>query len=320
MPISPELLELGRSYSRAELAELFVIPNLKTSREGPFSPKPYNHVLFFVTLDKQAQQDKTKKYDDYFDDGVFHWDSPSNRRADHPSIIRIIDEESEPHLFVRRVEKIRGKTQKFIYAGRLESPVYDPATSEPVKFIFDTPDLEGDIPPALRPLIEWRPDDYRKTLPSESFSRQVVKKKRRASGRAQGLETDPKIRKAIEMHAMKRATQTYEENGYSVEDVSANKPFDLYCTKPGKKDRRVEVKGTRGAGETIIVTAGEVRAAKQEKVITDLFIVHDIVLASKNESGEPRMEGGVVRLVQKWMPEEEDLTPTEYRYNVPPRS
>ncbi len=160
MTIMPELLTLGRGYSRANLSELFEQPNLKTSREGLFGRDGENFILFFVTLDKQAR-DPAVAYNDQFADELFLWESQNNNTLSSKWISKIVEGEVVPLLFVRRIAKIRGITQPFLYAGRLLNPDPDPETSKPVKFMFDPVDLSDPIPASLRPLIDWRPEQGR---------------------------------------------------------------------------------------------------------------------------------------------------------------
>lgn len=63
--------------------------------------------------------------------------------------------------------------------------------------------------------------------------------------KGQGFQLDPKLRKAIEDYAMKKATAYFKSLGYKVADVSARRPYDLECIK-GKSKLFVEVKHRSG--------------------------------------------------------------------------
>ena len=314
MTISPELLKIGEGYSRAELAELFDAPDLATSREGWYPRDRYDYIPFFVTLNKE-KADPAVAYNDYFEDGLFFWESQNQNTLNSKWIRKIIEEQAVPLLFVREVAKIKGVTQKFVYAGRLVNPVPDRNSSRPVKFTFDPLDLIDPLPENLGALIAWKPGDERRTPLHAEFAKAVERKRKSTASTSQGYETDPKIRRAIELRAMEVATKAYERHGYQVDDVSGNHPYDLLCSKQGVKQRRVEVKGTRGSASVVNLTVGEVIAAREPSAITDLFIVYEIQVSGPN--GSPVASGGKVEVIQGWVPEEEDLEPTQYRYRVP---
>ncbi|WP_438026352.1 EVE domain-containing protein [Sorangium sp. So ce233] len=133
--------------------------------------------------------------------------------------------------------------------------------------------------------------------------------------RGQGREADPAVRRAVEERAMKLAEGHYRALGFNVENTATTRPFDFRCTRD-ELEVRVEVKGTRTAGEAIEVTSAEVENARGTGWRTDLFIVHWIVVTPIG--GEPVASGGTVRIVEGWKPADEHLTPTRFQYAVPP--
>lgn len=314
MTITTTILKVGSTYSRHQLAEIFDEPELKTSREGVYHRQTESFIPFFVTLDKE-NADPSIAYNDYFEDGLFFWESQNNNTLQTNWIRRIISKDAVPLLFVRKLRKLKGVTQPFFYAGRLSNPDADVKSSRPVKFAFQPIDLPSSLPRGLASLVAWRPATSRKGHMSQDFREKVDVKRKAVSTKGQGLEADPRVRKAIEMHAMMVATNFYEKRGYSVEDVSSNHPYDLLCTKSGAKLRRVEVKGTRGDSSQVNLTIGEVQAAREVSALTDLFIVFDIEVDVSGSN--PKASQGKHRLVQRWVPLDEDLSPTMFRYRVP---
>lgn len=313
MTISPDLLSVGAEYSRSDLAELFDAPDIATSREGWYPRDRYPYVPFFVTLDKE-KSDPAVAYNDYFEDGLFFWESQNRNTLHSKWIEKIVSEEVVPLLFVRKVAKIKGITQKFVYAGTLVSPLPDENSSKPVKFIFEPVDLAEFETEPLKSLIEWKPGNNRRKPLDGEYGEKVSRKRKKSSLAGQGFESNPLIRRAIELHAMELARKAYEHQGYKVEDVSGNHPYDLLCSQLGMR-RRIEVKGTRGNFSVVNLTIGEVLAAREPAAITDLFIVYEIkVDASKSN---PTATGGKRHLIQDWVPGEKDLEPTQYRYKVP---
>lgn len=128
--------------------------------------------------------------------------------------------------------------------------------------------------------------------------------------KAQGYMVDAALRRKIELHAMKKATEYFELHGYSVVDVSAKKPYDLECSLNGDT-LFVEVKGTQSTGEAIFLTANEVTQAQQHPNQSALFILHSIEVS--NDRG---ISGGEQVVQMPWYVKAEDLQPLTYRYQV----
>lgn len=97
------------------------------------------------------------------------------------------------------------------------------------------------------------------------------------------FEPDPTIRKAIETRAMYVCTQYFEGKGFVCKDVSSYESYDILATK-GDKELKVEVKGSRGLGDKIILTKNEVDLAKKNE--TQLFVVSKIKYSSKKKKAE----------------------------------
>jgi hypothetical protein len=76
---------------------------------------------------------------------------------------------------------------------------------------------------------------------------------------------NPVQNKAVEDAAMEAVTRVYEDEGWAVEDVSQEKlGWDLTCAHPGGAIVKVEVKGVGGIRPSVLLTANEVRAARDE--------------------------------------------------------
>ena len=130
----------------------------------------------------------------------------------------------------------------------------------------------------------------------------------------QGFGLSQPERKAVELRAMKLATKLYEDLGWEVNDVSLHESFDLYAKK-GDQVRFIEVKGTTGQGDSIILTHGEVVQIGKNKRESALVLVSGIILETKY--GKCYADGGVVALHQDpWTLIKENLNPTQYRYHV----
>ena len=126
-----------------------------------------------------------------------------------------------------------------------------------------------------------------------------------------GFERDPKIRKTIEQYAMNHAAAHYSKE-YEVKVLG--KPFDLLCTR-GNEEIHVEVKGTRGAGASVIVTRNEITDARASNWQSDLYIVHGIQLDEID--GINVASGGTVHHTRNWSPLNEHLEAITFSYAVP---
>jgi hypothetical protein len=128
-----------------------------------------------------------------------------------------------------------------------------------------------------------------------------------AQEKGQGFQSDPKIRRLVEEHAMKKAEKELKERGFgNFVNTSATKPYDLTCTKRGKKFF-VEVKGTQTTGKSIILTKNEVKHVKANADSCILVVVHSVMVTNKNSA-----TGGMAEITEKWDLEGGRLAATQY--------
>ena len=126
---------------------------------------------------------------------------------------------------------------------------------------------------------------------------------------------DPVKRKVIENHAVERAILHYTSMGYTVNEMG--KPYDLLCSSPAVTVH-VEVKGTTGNGDKVILTRNEIKDARNPTWRSDLFIVRNIQL--RNEGDQVTACGGDELIHETWQPSDNDLEPVQFEYRVPPKS
>ena len=108
---------------------------------------------------------------------------------------------------------------------------------------------------------------------------------------------------------MSRATAYFTRMGALVEDVSATESYDLRCMKEGR-EFHVEVKGTTGSGEAVLLTRNEVAHAERMFPEIGLFVVAQIELL--RESGRPIARGGLDRVIFPWRLDRSDLEPLAF--------
>jgi hypothetical protein len=125
-----------------------------------------------------------------------------------------------------------------------------------------------------------------------------------------GFQPNPKIRKAVELHATRRAELEMQRRGYAVKDVSAKKPYDLFCEKKGEC-RYVEVKGTQGSGLDIVLTAGEVNFINENKSNRLLCVVHGIKVKGAKS---PKASGGELQLKEPFNLSDGELRPIAFTF------
>lgn len=148
-------LDIGGTYTRASLAEIFALPRLALTREGVVTHG--EHVILFVTLDKAGQANTQLHYNDFFEEAIFHWDSQNTQHYRSPIIQNMALGRVNIHLFARIHQKVRGVTQPFFYCGPLGFRSYDASTSYPVHLEFNVLDFQLNPGPTLQLLYSWRP-------------------------------------------------------------------------------------------------------------------------------------------------------------------
>lgn len=126
-----------------------------------------------------------------------------------------------------------------------------------------------------------------------------------------GFCADPILKKAIEMQAVRQAITYYEASGYSVEDVGAYRSYDLLATR-GAEERHVEVKGSQGHVQKVILTRNEVTHANDYE-LTDLVVVAEIQW-ERHLDGSVTTDDGMMNVYPDWRPSPENLKPLSYEY------
>ena len=117
---------------------------------------------------------------------------------------------------------------------------------------------------------------------------------------------------------MRVARHLYEDQEWNVVDKSGSHPFDLLATRNGE-ERYIEVKGTTGAGNSIMLTHGEVKHVRQHRHGSALVIVSGIVL-TESDGKWVGSAGKVTTHEEPWIIDASALEATEYRYIVQPRT
>lgn len=112
----------------------------------------------------------------------------------------------------------------------------------------------------------------------------------------QGFGLTASERAAVELRAMELARRYLQTKWPIVTDVSARMSFDLLC-KAGQSSLRVEVKGTTGPGESVLLTKNEVRESAESGYA--VFVVSEIQL-DRSDPDQPIASGGVCRFFESF--------------------
>ncbi|WP_282297820.1 DUF3578 domain-containing protein [Stenotrophomonas sp. PS02289] len=136
------------------------------------------------------------------------------------------------------------------------------------------------------------------------------------TGRAragQGFGLSPAERRAVELRAMAAAIDYFAGQGYSVEDTSATKSYDL-MVKLGPATLYIEVKGTTCSLGDIVLTRNEVDHHLQQYPNNGLFVLSEVQLI--RDSTQATAVGGVPFVSTPWQVEIDRLQPIAFRYRL----
>tara|TARA_B100000927_G_C16426012_1_gene453483 strand:+ start:54 stop:1256 length:1203 start_codon:yes stop_codon:yes gene_type:complete len=164
-----EIFQLGKKYKRDEIA--YVLDKKNMGREGISYSDKHHLTIFFTDLNKE---ETSIKYNDYFENDYFHWDSQTKQHIGTPRIKQIVDKDVSVILFCRIHKKINRERQPFIYCGKLNYEEYEKGTSNPVHMIFNSEDYtdDGFDGTELREIWNWKTSRKGTTIDkSKSISR-----------------------------------------------------------------------------------------------------------------------------------------------------
>ncbi|TFC81154.1 DUF3883 domain-containing protein [Cryobacterium cheniae] len=187
----------------------------------------------------------------------------------------------------------------YVYGGRQLRAMQSYLTKFPAELIpviESVGSLELDAEPNDFPLL---PDT--KTTPN-------------GHGGGQGWLRDAKLKVAIELHAVQKAVEHYVELG-ATDILELGKPFDIKLMLGGD-ERRIEVKGSSGAVDSVLLTRNEVIHARGFESM-DLVVVDEIEF-ERLSNGEYATKGGRIRVWNGWSPSEQSLTAMSYKHELSP--
>jgi len=128
----------------------------------------------------------------------------------------------------------------------------------------------------------------------------------------QGWQSDPEKRSKVENAAQDRLMKQYVDDGYEVEDVRHDGPYDAVARR-GEEVVYLEAKGTETDGGSVLVTSGEVKHAREHPGQCVMGLLSDIRF---DEEGEVDPGSGTFRTLP-FEPADEALASTAYRWRLP---
>lgn len=132
--------------------------------------------------------------------------------------------------------------------------------------------------------------------------------------RGQGFSASVEVRTAIELHAMRVASEFLAAKGYELHDVSRTRPYDFVAVK-GAEELHVEVKGTTSEADSIFLTKNEVNHARQNPGKAVLLVVHGIEI--EGTEGNIVVGGGATLSWWPWVVDHGSLEPLQFKYKLP---
>ena len=133
MPVDLSGIELGRKYTRPQLAELWGYAGYQAIAKGVVTPARSGLIILFVTREKQ---EALTQYEDFINGDHLYWEGEEKHGSDQ----RIADAHrtgEEIHLFYRDIHH-----SPFQYRGRAELTQFRKRTDKPSEFRFR---LEHDL-------------------------------------------------------------------------------------------------------------------------------------------------------------------------------
>ena len=174
----------------------------------------------------------------------------------------------------------------------------------------DAHDLALNVRPALDPLVV---DDGPVSEPARGLEDAEDAPSNSRTRKRKLISAEQ--RRAIEYRAMDLTVEYFACRGWTVADVSATESYDLLVSRGDGATKRVEVKGTTGDGEVVVLTRNEVANALAAFPNVALAVARGIELTGT--PAEPVARGGCLFVHDPWHLDESRLEALAFEYAVP---
>ncbi|QUM84611.1 DUF3427 domain-containing protein [Moritella sp. 28] len=327
---------VGASYTKLDAFKFGGVRVPNQARDIPGPSRFKNCVVLFVTLDKESKEDQ-HKYEDMFHLGgiMFNWESQNHNTPKTPHMQMIFNGEPVV-LFARLHEKIKSKSQPFVYVGQLGYVKYSyPVDSKdiPVKVVFEVSDFQDPPSNSLADLYHWKPGLNFDTNPQLDVSSVVLteasapkssmrpktqkgKPQKKIKGKVNWAERDERNRNlglageklVIQFEKQKLIDLGLPELADKVEHIALNYPsagYDIYSFDRHGIEKFIEVKTTeQSKGTAFFISRNEVEVSRDLREQYWVYRVYG--LKSKVESVSFYSINGPVE-------DHFDLTPESYK-------
>ncbi len=175
-----------------------------------------------------------------------------------------------------------------------------------------------DVLPEVREAVDALVGEQPPTVLTPSGVEEATRQVAAAAGRprtsrtGQGFATDQRVKVAVETHAMNEALLHYSKLG-KVTDTSRTKSFD-YVVEIDSISWHIEVKGTTGDPQEILLTPNEVQHAMEYPHVA-LFVLDNIIV-DRSDQGEISASGGNASIFHPWSLDQARLSPIGYKYQL----
>ncbi|MGF7482906.1 DUF3427 domain-containing protein [Providencia sp. SP181] len=311
---------VGEEYTKLKAFEKAGVWVPNHARDIPGPTRFNNCVVLFVTLEKDHKE-LAHKYNDKFilNGKMFQWESQNKNTEETPHIKKIIN--CDPVvLFARVHEKIKSKSQPFIYVGQLQYVKHNNTVDRknvPIEVIFDVLEYQSSASDKLVSLYEWVPGitteqevidiseiALNKTNPPEASNKTNGRGKNNRKVKINWAERDEKnrslglmgeklvlqyeIQKLTELgltHLAERVTHTAEN--------SDSDGYDILSFDEQGIEKYIEVKTTRQSKHSpFFISRNEVKFSKAQGLQYWIYRVYNFN-EKKNEADFYTIQGSV---------------------------
>ena len=127
MPVSFDGFNIGYSYDRPALAELWGYKSWAAIGKGVVTPAGQSVIVLFITKDKQ---ETLPQYQDAFDGDVLRMEGEDRHRSDE-RLINADENGDDVHLFYRERHHA-----PFTYQGKIVLESFERSNARPSRFVF----------------------------------------------------------------------------------------------------------------------------------------------------------------------------------------
>jgi hypothetical protein len=168
---------IGDTYTKLDGFKLGGVTLPKQVRDITGITRFINCVVLFVTLNKEDKEDVHKYRDTFLLGGkVFQWESQNVNTPATPHMMMIINQ-APVVLFARVHQKVKNKTEPFVYVGQLSCNKYSypkDSKSIPVEVIFDVIEHQPLAPNVLSEIYLWVKEQNNETNNSIDVSEVIL--------------------------------------------------------------------------------------------------------------------------------------------------